>query len=134
MESQLLITFTTGKKLDETLVEIQNAYKLLYDKIFILQDEENEKEVICSYNIDLHETIDGDKIPRNTIGVHRKKQTNTLYTINALNYLITVLNDGKLDKQFPVPWQNYSNMVLVTNNGEFKKIKTRLLKIVELNG
>jgi len=46
MESQLLITFTTGKKLDETLVEIQNAYKLLYDKIFILQDEENEKEVI----------------------------------------------------------------------------------------
>ena len=60
--------------------------------------------------------------------------TNTLYTINALNYLITVLNDGKLDKQFPVPWQNYSNMVLVTNNGEFKKIKTRLLKIVELNG
>jgi hypothetical protein len=32
-----------------------------------------------------------------TILLHRKKESNTLYTINALNDLIKELNEGKAD-------------------------------------
>jgi len=132
VDSQLLITFTTTNKLQEILDNIQKTYAILFDRIFILQNKEDEKELICSYNIDESSKIDIDNIPPNTIGVHRKKNTNTLYTINALNYLIQVLNDGKLDKNFSIPWENYTNCILVTNGGEFKKINTKLFDIIEL--
>ena len=130
--SQLLITFTSDKKLDNTVKEIKGAYKIKFSKIFILENEDNSKDLICSYNINLNEKINDTMIPQNTIGVHRKKATNTLYTINALNYLISALNDGKLDNSFVVPWKNYRNCILVTNGGEFKKIKTKLNNIIEL--
>lgn len=130
--SQLLITFTKDKKLDEIIKEIKNAYIISFNKIFVLENEDNPKELICSYNINLNEKINEDNIPQNTIGVHRKKATNTLYTINALNYLISALNDGKLDPNFSVPWENYRNCILVTNGGEFKKIKTKLNVIIEV--
>jgi len=130
--SQLLITFTKDRKLDEIIQEIKTAYIISFNKIFVLENEDNIKELICSYNINLNEKINESNIPQNTIGVHRKKATNTLYTINALNYLISALNDGHLDVNFPVPWENYRNCILVTNGGEFKKIKTKLKVIIEL--
>lgn len=131
-DSQLLITFTTTGKLNDTIENIKKTYTILFDRIFVLQNKEDEKELICSYNIDESANIDIENIPSNTIGVHRKKHTNTLYTINALNYLIQVLNDGKLDKNFSIPWENYTNCILVTNGGEYKKINTKLFDIVEL--
>jgi hypothetical protein len=42
-------------------------------------------EYVCTYNVDQPNI---NNIPENTILVHRKKETNTLYTINALNELI----------------------------------------------
>jgi hypothetical protein len=131
-DSQLLITFTTTNKLNDTIENIKKTYTILFDRIFVLQNKDDEKELICSYNIDESANIDIENIPSNTIGVHRKKHTNTLYTINALNYLIQVLNDGKLDKNFSIPWENYSNCILVTNGGEYKKINTKLFDIVEI--
>ena len=44
---------------------------------------------MLTYNID--SPTDILQLP-NTILVHRKKQTNTLYTINALNEVIKYLN------------------------------------------
>lgn len=130
--SQLLITFTKNKKINDTIEKIKNAYKISSNKIFVLENENNSKELICSYNINLDEKINENNIPQNTIGVHRKKATNTLYTINALNYLISTLNDGNLDINFPIPWENYRNCILVISNGEFKKIKTKLNIIIEI--
>jgi len=132
VNSQLLITFTTTKGLDEIVEDVKSAYKIIYNKIFILQNVLLKRELICSYNIDLNEKINETFIPQNTIGVHRKKQTNTLYTINALNYLISLLNDGKLDSSYQLPWENYKNCILVTNNGEFKKIQTKIFNIIEI--
>jgi len=132
IDSQLLITFTILNKLNDTVENIKRTYTILFDRIFVLQNTEDEKELICSYNIDEGGKIDIENIPPNTIGVHRKKFTNTLYTINALNYLIQLLNDGRLDKNFSIPWENYTNCILVTNGGEFKKINTKLFDIVEI--
>ena len=71
-------------------------------------------------------------IPDNTILVHRKKESNTLYTINALNELIKRLNGGVVDTKFPIDWQHYRNTVLLTQRDELKQLKTKIHKILEV--
>jgi DNA-directed RNA polymerase subunit L len=73
-----------------------------------------------------------DEIPYNTILVHRKKESNTLYTINALNELIKKLNDGVVDVNYRINWQHYKNTILLTQHDELKQLRTKIYKIVEL--
>jgi hypothetical protein len=69
----------------------------------------------------------------NTILLHRKKESNTLYTINALNTLIKSLNGGVLDTRFIVNWQDYKNSILLTNGPELRKLDTAIFKIVDFS-
>ena len=131
MDTQLLITFAKANKLDEVVEQITSCYTLAFNKIYVLENAGNSKELMCSYNINLSTEIKGE-IPQNTISVHRKKETNTIYTINALNYVIALLNDGRIDNTFPVPWANYKNMILVTNTEGLKKIDTKIHSVISL--
>ena len=69
---------------------------------------------------------------KNTISLHRKKHSNTLYTINALNELIMDINNGILDTSYQVPWDIYKNMILISNKEGLSKIPTRILKIINI--
>jgi hypothetical protein len=69
----------------------------------------------------------------NTILLHRKKESNTLYTINALNTLIRSLNGGRMDKNFIVNWQDYKNSILLTNGSDLRKLDTAIHKIVDFS-
>ena len=68
-----------------------------------------------------------------TISLHRKKHSNTLYTINALNECIKNLNNGVMDEKFMIPWENFKNMLLITNSEGLNRINTRIYKIIEIN-
>ena len=72
------------------------------------------------------------EILNNTISLHRKKQTNTLYTINALNRLIESLNNGVLDTSYKIIWENYRNCLLTTNELGLKQINTNIHEIVRI--
>jgi|TARA_R110000751_G_scaffold174141_1_gene280518 hypothetical protein len=100
----------------------------MYNKIFVLHVKSNN-EYVCTYNIDQGNV---SNIPDNTILVHRKKDSNTLYTINALNELIKNLNGGVVDTKFPIDWQHYRNTILLTQHDELKQLKTKIYKIIEL--
>lgn len=128
--TQLLCTFTKSNKLSVVSEQIKSCYTLAFDRIYVLENIADDKELICSYNINTSAGIVGE-IPINTISVHRKKETNTIYTINALNYIIALLNDGKVDNKFPVPWTNYKNMILVTNTDGLKKIETKVHSVIK---
>ena len=132
MKTQLLATFTTKKGLEETLNKIVSSYDIVFDKIYVLQNEDVIDELICTYNVDKEKSVDYNDV-KGTISLHRKKHTNTLYTINALNELIKNLNNGVLDKDFTIPWENFRNMILVTNADGLSKINTRIYKIEEIN-
>ena len=132
MNTQLLATFTTKDNLDEIIKNITNAYTIVFNKIYVLQNEENPDELICTYNVDTTQSVDYNKV-NGTISLHRKKFTNTLYTINALNEVIAELNDGVIDSKFPVPWENFKNMLLVTNSDGINKINTRIYKIIKID-
>jgi hypothetical protein len=89
----------------------------------------NNDEFVLTYNID-HGNI--SSIPENTILVHRKKESNTLYTINALNELIKSLNGGVVDTRFPINWNHYKNTILLTQQNELRQLKTKIHQIIEL--
>ena len=128
MSNKLFCTFSTEQGLDSLISEIQSRYKIIYNKIFILYSS-NQDEFICIYNVDFG-NVSGF-IP-NTILVHRKKESNTLYTINALNLLIKELNGGVLDTSYKINWPDFRNCILLTKGNELKKVNTKLHKIVEL--
>ena len=131
MKSQLLATFTTKDNLDEIVKKITDAYNIVFNKVYVLQNENNTDELICTYNVDTKDSIDYNAV-KGTISLHRKKYSNTLYTINALNECIKNLNNGVMDEKFMVPWENFKNMLMVTNSDGLNKINTRIFKIEKI--
>ena len=131
MKTQLLCSFTTKENLDEIVKKITGAYEIVFNKVYVLQNEDNVNELICTYNVDIEGGVDYNKV-MGTISLHRKKYSNTLYTINALNECIKNLNNGVMDAKFQVPWENFKNMLLITNSDGLNKINTRIYKIIDL--
>jgi len=132
MKTQLLATFTTKENIDNIVNEINNAYTIAFNKIYVLQNEDNINELICTYNVDLEIGVDFNDV-KGTISLHRKKHSNTLYTINALNEVIANLNNGVIDSKFIVPWENFKNTLLVTNSDGLNRINTRIYKIIKID-
>lgn len=131
MRTQLLCTFTTKEELQNTLQSIRETYHIVYNYIYVLQNKGNLDELFITYNID---TQYKPEYPlRDTILVHRKKQSNTLYTINALNELVKEENGGILDKTYEIDWNKFRNSIIVTNVEGTKKISTRIFEIIEFN-
>jgi len=128
--NKLFATFTTPAALEDTVATINRKYSILFGKIFVLESPQSD-ELICTYNIDTGNMTASPMA--NTILLHRKKESNTLYTINALNTLIKSLNDGYLDKNFMVNWQDYKNSILLTNGPELRKLDTAIFKIVDFS-
>ena len=130
MNNRLYCTFTNAHDVEETLNDIQSSYVILFNKIFILESLDGEK-IMLTYNVDMNNSS-SESMVNNTILVHRKKQTNTLYTINALNELIKSLNNGVLDKRFPIEWNNYRNCILLIQADGFNRIDTKVKEIINL--
>ena len=131
MNNRLYCTFTTLNTYETIVDTIKSSYVILFNKIFILESLDGEK-IMLTYNVDMNNSSTSNIID-NTILVHRKKQTNTLYTINALNELIKSLNNGVLDKKFPIEWDNYKNCILLVQTEGFNKIDTKVKEIINLS-
>jgi hypothetical protein len=130
MANKLFCTFTAPEELDDTLNTLTTKYTILYSKIFVLESLSTE-EYVCTYNIDTFNMEQQSVLP-NTILLHRKKESNTLYTINALNALIKSLNGGVLDTNYRITWVDYKNSILLIQNNDLNIIKTKIHKIINL--
>ena len=131
MQTQLLCTFTTKEELQNTLQLIRETYHIVYNYIYVLQNKGNLEELFVTYNIDTQ--YKPERPLSDTILVHRNKQSNTLYTINALNELVKEENGGVLDKSFSIDWDKFKNSIIVTNVEGTKKISTRIFEVIEFN-
>ena len=128
LNNKLFCTFTDHEGLEPLLENIQKSYDIMYNKIFVLYVKSND-EYVCTYNVDQGNI---GNLPENTIMVHRKKETNTLYTINALNELIKKLNGGVVDTSYQVNWLHYKNSILLTQNNELNQLNTKIHRILEV--
>ena len=129
MNTQLLCTFCAKKDIDVIVGQIKKVYKLAFNSVYVLDNVNDDAQAILTYNIDLA-VIPMSTPPESTISVHRKKQTNTIYTINAINKLIEEKNGGVLDKSYKINWEELQNTVLVTAYGRLKKVNTKISTII----
>lgn len=128
MKTQLLCTFTNRGELEDTLQKVRETYHVVYNYIYILQNKADLDELFITYNIDTASQPDSPL--ENTILVHRKKESNTIYTINALNQLIKEENGGMLDKTFIINWEKFKNCIILTNTEGTKRIQTRIFQVI----
>jgi hypothetical protein len=128
--NKLFCSFTSPADLEETVATINRKYSILFNKIFVLESPQSD-ELICTYNIDTGNMAASPMA--NTILVHRKKESNSLYTINALNIRIRSLNNGILDTRYVIPWQEYKNCILLTNGNDLRRLDTAIHKIVDFS-
>ena len=130
MNNRLYCTFVPEEDVNSIVDKIRGSYSVLFNKIFVLESLDGEK-VMLTYNVDMGNSSN-EFLVNNTILVHRKKQTNTLYTINALNELIKSLNNGYLDKTYTINWNDYQNCILLIQSEGFNKIDTKIREIIKL--
>jgi hypothetical protein len=119
--NQLLCTFSTVENYAKNVQSIEQSYKVLNKCVFVLQNLNDPVDIFLTYNVEK-----SDVRLKNTILVHRKNGSNTIYSINALNQLI--LNSGEIQ----IDWVKYRNSIIINNDGELKIIPTKLLEIIRL--
>ena len=127
MKTQLLCTFTNESDFEGVIDRILNEFELFSRKIFVLKLDPS-KELVVSYNI----IPNSVKFLPSTIMVHRKKESNTMYTINALNRVIADENGGVMDRNYQLDWQRYRNSVILTDGDGYKIMKTSLFRIIDV--
>lgn len=129
MRTQLVCTFVRKHEIDNVIDTVKNSFSVLNNKIFLLKSTNVQNELMLSYNVLLDTRK--DFLP-GSIMVHRKKETNTIYTINALNELIMNLNNGVLDKQYPIEWENYKNSMLLKKPEGLKVLKIEVVSMYSI--
>lgn len=129
MKTQLVCTFTRKHQVQDVLTSIKDNFSILNNKVFHFKSFDTKEDAILSYNIVMDSY---KKFLPNSIMVHQKKETNTIYTINALNELIMNLNNGILDKTYPIEWERYRNSALLKNKEGFRVVKIFLVRVYSI--
>lgn len=124
----LVALFVEQEDIQKALNEIKAKFQIQGNKIFILNQIDEPEELILTFNIELPDNYkenlnitDFGKLIR----IHRKKEFNCLYTINALNFIIK--NEETLD------WNKYKFCFLTISSNHIKVIKTKLKEVFDLN-
>ena len=125
---QLLCTFASLKSFNSTIEDIRRFYTVYNNRFFVFGNVNKPEEVFITYNV----ISDSKEFPKmaNTISIHRKKQTNTLYTLNAMNQIIKDENGGVFDKTFSVNWPLYENTLIITGEPSIRVLPIRLLEVI----
>lgn len=132
----LLASFVDRSDLEKSIELIKSNFVIISSKIFVLKNKEDNNKLILTYNILLNdEKIKFDCCIPGTIALHRKKETNTLYTLNSLNAVI--MDETKknvVDKSHRINWTNYLNCILITHKTKgLIKIDTELETIKNID-
>ena len=126
MNTQLLCLFTTKQDLDNSVNFVLESYTLTNPNVFILESKMKPEEAFITFNVGKGSSaIDSNW---KTILVHRKKQSNTIYTINALNEVVKSKTGGMLDNSYMIDWDEFRNCIITTSSIGYKKIPTKVFK------
>lgn len=126
--AQLLCTFARQHTFQAEIESLSEYYNIIEHKIYVLQSGANRDDVFLTYNAEKN----GSQFYPNTISVHRKKEYNIIYSINALNELIKEENNGVLSSTHQINWENYRNSLITARDGKVKVTPTRLMKIYQI--
>ncbi len=130
----LLASFIKRERLDESLDILKKTNRVLNNKVFILRDSANKNKLILTYNMLIEgEKIDFDELIKGTISLHRKKETNTLYSLNGLNIIVEQETGQKqINENYVIDWEKYPNCILLAKDNNLIRIKTVLEAVKNL--
>jgi hypothetical protein len=130
----LLASFIKAEDEETVLAEVEfiaSNINLTNKYIFLLEDNSDPTNKILSYNA----IVSKNRVynPRlYTIRVHRKKQTNTLYTINALNKAVALEHGGQTGKHLKLDWEKYTDSILLTSGSDLRVHNVTVAKIFQV--
>ena len=130
----LLASFLRNGDDDDIMREVEfivNNMALTNNFIFLLSHQEDKTKKMLTYNAIVEK---GKPFhPRlYTMRVHRKKLTNTLYTINALNYAVALQHDGKTGRDLKLDWDKYRNCLLLPSGNKLQVHPIEVIKIFKI--
>ena len=128
----LLASFITTDDpdvIDREVHHIIDNFELTSKYIFVLRNLDEPGKKIITYNASNSSTRASRLF---TMRVHRKKQTNTLYTINALNHAVAEQHGGKTGKGLKLDWTIYENTILLTQGKKLQTYPIEVIKIYKL--
>ena len=129
-KNQLICVFGYSNKTVQTLLQIQRKYDIQSDSVLIFENVANPENIYFIFNAT---QIDSKKDGLQSVILHKKKQSNTYYTINALNQLIIDLNGGVLDTSYSIEWDNYPNCILLADpEMKYKVVNINLKEKVQI--
>jgi hypothetical protein len=130
----LLASFLMTDDDEEIQTEVEfiaNNIELANNLVFLLQEKNNPSKKVLTYNAMVQKGKNYN--PRLfTMRIHRKKQTNTLYTINALNQAVASEHGGKTGKHLKLDWDQYANSILLTTGKELRVHAVEVKKIFKI--
>lgn len=120
----LLMSFSNTEEYRNKLQEIREIYRP-ESNIFVLENRFEGDEVWITFNTEYNFKMPG------FIKVNKRKSTNTIFTIDAVNEL-SIRENGKIDKDFVPNWEEFNNCLILIRNGELAVIPTKLREIIKL--
>lgn len=120
MDFKFLGTFCHPDKISTTQQSILNSYKDV-NKIFVLNI--NLDELLLTYNTSEY-TYKNNNLQ--TIILNRKKQYNTIYTINAINSICKESNIKDIH------WPDYKEQILLVRNNKSYISDIQLIEIIHV--
>ena len=121
----------TPEQVQEEVQYIVDHLTLTNNMIFLLQQKNNLEQKILTYNIETTEQRRYN--PRVfTRRINRKKQTNTLYTINALNAALSIQYEGSSGSHLKLDWEKYNDCVMLTTGKKLEVHPLEVLKIFKI--
>lgn len=116
---RLLCTFVREK---DAVLQIRNIMERIDNLGSMMLLELNPKVPGYEYAITYNVTGYVDSLPYNTSMMHRRKDSKTMYTIDAVNRMESI--DG-----FTIDWEKYRNSIVVEKWGLLQVYQTKVLKI-----
>ena len=130
----LLASFVTTDDDEKILAEVEHIAAtddLTNNLIFLLAMPDEPERRVITYNAYLEK---GKPLNSRlfTMRVHRKKSSNTLYTINALNKAVALEHDGQTGRHLKLNWDDYKNSIMLLTGSELKVYNVEVVKIYKI--
>jgi hypothetical protein len=120
----LLMCFSNEEHYRNKLQEIREVFRP-EGNIFVLENRDDSDEIFVTFNTEYNLKMIG------YIKINKKRETNTLFTIDAVNWLSEQEN-GKVVKDWIPNWEEFNNCLLLIRNGELAVIPTKIKEIISL--
>ena len=126
-DTQLLCTFSTPATYPKDVIDLGEAYEISGNRIYVLIGEDDPTKIFLTYNVPINVPVHFQR----TILIHRKRDYNILYSINALNELIQREYGGDINStRLIVDWSLYRSSLILMSDGNAIVTRTRLKEIL----